>query len=238
MVLHPQQNAAELISFYSDFLRNTPDELDTTIGFLNSPEGIPLVGVIAVYAGPVKEGEWVLEPLRTFRSPIADLIRPMPYVEAQSMVDAILPIGDRYYWKSSFVSSLSDSLVNVLSQGAASMYSPQSMILLFEMKGQIQRVPRDAMAFDHRDANFEMSIITHWTDPANDIANIQWARNLWTSAQPFVSSAGYINHMTADEPEARVRSAYGADKYSKLAKLKRTYDPDNFFCLNHNIKPE
>lgn len=238
MVLHPQQNAAELISFCSDFLRNTPDELDTTIGFLNSPEGIPLIGVIAVYAGPVKEGEWVLEPLRTFRSPIADLIRPMPYVEAQSMVDAILPIGDRYYWKSSFVSSLSDSLVNVLSQGAASMHSPQSMILLFEMKGQIQRVPRDAMAFDHRDANFEMSIITHWTDPANDIANIQWARNLWTSAQPFVSSAGYINHMTADEPEARVRSAYGADKYSKLAKLKRTYDPDNFFCLNHNIKPE
>jgi FAD/FMN-containing dehydrogenase len=118
------------------------------------------------------------------------------------------------------------------------MPSPQSMILLFEIKGQIQRVPRDAMAFDHRDANFEMSIITHWTDPSSDASNIQWARDLWTSAQPFVSCAGYVNHMTADEPEERVRAAYGADKYRRLARLKRAYDPDNFFCLNHNIKPE
>ena len=78
------------------------------------------------------------------------------------------------------------------------MPSPQSMILLFELKGAIQRVPKAAMAFDHRDSNFEMSIIAHWTRPADDAANVRWARDVWTSAQPFVTSAVYTNHMTAD----------------------------------------
>jgi FAD/FMN-containing dehydrogenase len=43
--------------------------------------------------------------------------------------------------------------------------------------------------------------------------------------------------MTADEPEERVRGAYGLDKYDKLAQLKRVYDPDNFFSQNNNIRP-
>jgi FAD/FMN-containing dehydrogenase len=237
IIMYPREKARDLITFHRDFLRGTPDELDTTIAFLNSPERIPLVAVIAVYAGPPTEGDRVLAPLRKFESPIADLIRPMSYIEAQSMADDLLPIGDRYYWKSSFASELSNPLASILSEGATSMPSPGSMILLFEIKGAIQRVPRDAAAFDHRDANFELSIVAHWKHASDDALNIQWARELWSSAQPFVSTAGYLNHMTADEPEERVRAAYGFDKYNKLVELKRVYDPDNFFSQNNNIRP-
>lgn len=237
MLLYPRAQAAELFAFHGEFLRGTPDELYTTIGFLNSPDGVPLVGIIVVYAGPVADGERVLEPLRKYGPPLADLIRPMRYTEAQSMVDASAPVGDRYYWKSNFVADVKPELVQVLHEGANAMPSPLSMILLFEMKGQIQRVPKKAMAFDHRDANFEMSIITHWTDAAEDAANIEWARRVWSSAQPWVMPAVYSNHMTGDESEDRLRAAYGADKYAKLAALKRKYDPDNFFRSNHNIRP-
>ena len=94
------------------------------------------------------------------------------------------------------------------------------------------------MAFDHRDVNFEMSIIGHWTDSGHDTANIGWARDVWTAAQPFVSPAVYANHMTADETQDRVRAAYGTEKYTKLASLKSTYDPTNFFRSNHNIAPQ
>jgi len=117
------------------------------------------------------------------------------------------------------------------------MPSPQSMILIFEIKGEIQRTPKDAMAFDHRDVNFELSIIAHWTDPAGDEANIRWARDVWTAAQPYVSNAVSANHLTGDETPQRVRAAYGAEKYDKLTNLKARYDHTSLFKWNHNIAP-
>ncbi|HZT29849.1 MAG TPA: FAD-binding oxidoreductase [Bryobacteraceae bacterium] len=237
LLLHPRELAGELIAFHREFLVGSPDELDTSIGFLNSPEGAPLVAVVAMYAGAPREGERVLEPLRKFGPPVADLIRAMPYTGVQSMLDDAAPVGDRYYWKSNFVSEIAPGLVSVLRDGAAAMPSPHSIILLFEIKGEIRRVPRAAMAFDHRDANFELSIIARWTDPGADAANIGWAREVWNAAQPFVSAGVYANHLTADETGSRVRAAYGAEKYDKLAMLKARYDPGNFFRLNHNIPP-
>jgi FAD/FMN-containing dehydrogenase len=237
LLLHPRERAPDLVAFHREFLQGSPDELGTTIAFLNSPDGAPLVGIVAVYAGVRAEGDRVLEPLRKFGPPLADLIRPMPYIAAQSMLDETVPIGERYYWKSNFVNELSPSLTGVLSAGASAMPSPRSMILLFEIKGAIRRVPRDAMAFDHREANFELSIIAHWTDPAGDEANIQWARDVLSEAQPYVSGAVYANHMTREESPQRVRAAYGSEKYDKLATLKAKYDPTNFFKLNHNVAP-
>jgi FAD/FMN-containing dehydrogenase len=237
LIIHPRDRADEFIAFYRDFLQGTPDELDTTLAFLHLPDGTPVVGAIVVYAGPIEEGEQVLAPLRAFGPPIADLVQEMPYTSIQSLVDAAVPAGSRYYWKSNFVDALSSDLGKVLCEGANSAPSPLSMILLFEIKGAIKRVPRDAMAFDHRDHNFEMSIIAQWKSANDDTVNIQWARNVWTAAIPYVSSAVYANHMTADESPERVRSAYGPAKFDRLAQLKARYDPTNLFRNNHNIPP-
>ena len=238
LLLHPRERAAELIAYHREFLSGTPNELDTTIGFLNSPDGAPLVGVVVVYAGPPEDGERVLKPLRQFGPPIADLVRPMAYTDAQRMLDDVAPIGDRYYWKSNFVDQLSPDLAGVLKKGADAMPSLRSLILIFEIKGEMKRVSKDAMAFDHRDANFELSIIGRWIDRADDDVNIRWAHTVWNAAQPFVLPAVYANHMTGDESEGRIQAAYGASKYAKLARLKAAYDPDNFFRLNHNVRPQ
>jgi hypothetical protein len=111
----------------------------------------------------------------------------MRYTEAQRLVDDAVPIGNRYYWKSSFSKEVGKELAGILHRGADCMPSPRSMILLFEMKGAIHRVPKNAMAFDHRDANFEMSIIAEWTNPTDDATfwcqsrDVQWLRELSTA---------------------------------------------------------
>jgi hypothetical protein len=238
LLLHPRDRAVELIEFYQEFVATTPDELDTTLVFLNTPDGAPVVAVVAVYAGPLDEGERVLAPLRKFGPPLADFIQAMPYTQAQQMFDAAVPTGNRYYWKSNFVGTLAGELGEVLRDGANTAPSPFSVILLFEVKGAIRRVPKEKMAFDHRDVNFELSIIANWTDRTEDDANIAWARSLWQTTQPFVLPSVYANHMTSDESSERIRAAYGNDKYARLSQLKAKFDPTNLFRLNHNIIPQ
>jgi hypothetical protein len=41
-----------------------------------------------------------------------------------------------------------------------------------------------------------------------------------------------------DEGGDWLRQAYGAAKYEGLKALQRTGDPDNFFRLNQNIRPD
>ena len=57
--------------------------------------------------------------------------------------------------------------------------------------------------------------------------------------QPFSPGAVYVNYLGAesDEGEGRVRDAYGAAKYQRLAALKARYDPTTLFHLNQNIRP-
>jgi len=49
--------------------------------------------------------------------------------------------------------------------------------------------------------------------------------------------AAYVNFL-GDEGEARVRDAYPGPTWDRLREVKRHYDPDNLFRVNHNIPPE
>jgi FAD/FMN-containing dehydrogenase len=46
----------------------------------------------------------------------------------------------------------------------------------------------------------------------------------------------YVNLLSQDEKE-RVKAAYG-ENYDRLVRVKKKWDPDNFFSMNHNIDPE
>jgi FAD/FMN-containing dehydrogenase len=58
-----------------------------------------------------------------------------------------------------------------------------------------------------------------------------------TAVQPWAIGAVYLNFI-GDEGADRVRSGLGQDNWRRLVAVKRQYDPDNVFRLNHNISPE
>ncbi len=66
-----------------------------------------------------------------------------------------------------------------------------------------------------------------------------WVRTFWEALRPHAIGSGgegYVNSLD-EYDEDRVRAAYGADKYDRLARIKAVYDPDNVFHHNANIKP-
>lgn len=93
MVLHPFEQAGAVLRFYREFTAGAPDELTTYAGMLTSPEGMKLAAIVVCYAGPLAAGEAAVRPIRSFGTPVADLIGPIPYSTQQTLFNDALPAG-------------------------------------------------------------------------------------------------------------------------------------------------
>jgi hypothetical protein len=197
--------------------------------------GKPVVGLVLVWAGDVSEGQKAIAPLREIASPIADVVRPVPYLSIQSMLDGGAPHGMHYYWKSHRLPNLSDKVIDVLVRRVESITSPFSQVSGWAVGGAVSRVDPDATAVGEREAGFEMNIVAAWppTDPDGP-RHTAWVREGWEELRPH--SAGVYANFLSDEGAAGVEAAYG-ERLKRLTALKDRYDPTNFFRLNANIPP-
>jgi hypothetical protein len=165
-----------------------------------------------------------------------DLIRPTPYVSHQALFDPTAPHGLGYYWKSEYVPSLSDALIDTLAERAWGVPTPESYTIIFHLGGAVGRQDPEGSAFEDRRAAHAVNIDAVWSEPARASACIGWTRELWEAVRPYSTGRVYVNFL-GEEGQDRVRAAYGEAKYERLRALKRKHDPTNFFRLNQNIRP-
>lgn len=239
MVVHPFKRATKVLKFYRDYSASIPDDMNTICALLTSPEGHPIVAIVVCYHGDIMDkGQQILQPLREFGPPLADLIRPMSYTEAQSMLDlAIPPSALRSYWKSHFLKEIPDQAIDTLISYFAKVPSPRTAILFQQFGGEASRVREGTTAFGHRkDGEYDFIIFSLWQISSDDDASIRWTRGLWDEMKPFSPGGVYVNNLGDDGPEGRVRAAYGSN-HDRLVALKNKYDPANLFRLNQDIKP-
>ena len=235
-LVHSVDRALEVFRFYREFTASAPDEVTVFAGLSTSPDGMPIVVLLTAYNGPVAEGERVLRPLREFGPPLADQIAPMPYTTLQSMLDEAFPPGMQVYWRSHFLRELSDDALETMIDRFSRAPSPLTGILIEQFGGAVARIGRDETAFDHRDAAYNLAIVGSWPDAGMNDAGIAWTRELWTALRPYARGV-YVNYLGVGESASRVKDAFGEEKYSRLAVLKREYDPANLFRFNQNIPP-
>jgi len=234
-VLHSYKDAREAMRFYDRFSRHAPDEASVDAALVTLPSGEQAFSISACYAGPPEAGEPVIAPLMEFGSPIDSRLQPTPYLQIQSAGDGIFPRGRRFYWKAQFLREISDGAIEALLDTYAQAPNHSSLLVFQQVGGAIARVPASDSPYANRDAALDCFPIAIWDDPADDEANISWARRLWNAVRPFSTGGVYANNL-GDEGDERVRDAYGAN-YARLAAIKKQYDPTNFFRLNQNIRP-
>jgi FAD/FMN-containing dehydrogenase len=235
MLLYPVTKAKEVLSFYREATQNSLDELTLDAALLNGPDGKPVCGMVAAYNGDPATGEKVLKPIRAFGPPLADMVGPVTYVQHQSMLDAAYPPGQYHYWKGSFIKSVSDEVIGVMTEQFLRCPSKLTSLFLEHLHGAASRVPATATAFPHRFDHYNFGAFGIWADPKDTEANLKWVQEFWQAARPYVTKRAYVNYLNV-EGEERVREAYGPN-YDRLAALKKKYDPTNFFRLNQNIPP-
>jgi FAD/FMN-containing dehydrogenase len=234
MVVHPLSRAQEVLRFYREYSRATPDELTAFAALVTTLEGLPAIAIALCYCGPLEEGARLVEPVRKFGPPLADLIGPMAYCDLNSMVDAAFPAGRCCYEKASRLKELSDEAIETIADYGAAFTSPFSRVVIQHVHGAASRVGPTETAFVQREESYVMNMTALW-DKGEAHTHIEWTRTFWTAVEPFATRGVYVNYL-GHEGEGRIRASYGAN-YARLVTLKNTYDPTNLFRMNQNIKP-
>jgi FAD/FMN-containing dehydrogenase len=242
---YTMDRATDVLQAYREVCDDAPDRLALYAGLLAAPpapfipehlRGQRVVGLIPVYFGPADEAARALAPLLTAAPPVLDLTRPMSYQEVQRLTDGFNRPAMHHYYTVEWLRGLDDQTIEELVAVAADDPSPLSLISLKCMGGATGRVRADATPFWYRDAAHNLDIHVQWAPDSAPEPHIAWARAARQVAQRDSAGGGYVNFIGADQGADRVRAAYDGN-YVRLAQIKATYDPDNFFRINNNILP-
>ncbi len=244
-IFYDVRHTEHLLRTFRDFMRDVPDEMSAFFSFHQGPPApfipehlhfVPMTTIMVCYNGPVEQGEQMLRPLREAAPPLVDLAGPMPMPAVNTMFDPIYAPGLHHYWKADYIPRLTDGMIPIHAKHGPIVPSLQSTMHLYPQTGAIQRVGKNDTAYSYRDVEYVHNIVAIDADPANMPRNMAWMQAYWEDLHPFTSGGAYVNFMMADESQDRVRATY-RDNYDKLARVKREYDPENFFHLNQNIRP-
>jgi hypothetical protein len=173
--------------------------------------------------------------LRRGPRPVSVTAASQPYLEAQTAHDLVLGWGRRSFIAGLYANDVGVSALDALVEHAASSPSGGSFSVTAQ-GGAIARVADDAMAFTGRSARFDLSADSSWDEPADDDWNREWVRTAMSIVEPEAIEGRYANENACVGPD-QTRLIYGDAKVARLARLKRAWDPDNVFRLNHNVAP-
>jgi hypothetical protein len=185
------------------------------------------------FAGDTASAERAIAPLRALATPLADLVKPGPYV-------SMYPPEDPNYrptaiGRTMFVDSIdgkaAEAIVEHLSKSDATMRVAQ----LRALGGAMARVPSDATAFAHRSKPMLVNVAVFYQGDADREARLPWVTEFARTLQPGKDSA-YVGFLT-DDGQDRIHAAYPGSTWDRLTRVKSAYDPTNLFSRNQNIPP-
>ncbi len=229
----PTAQLKDAIEFYAELITHAPRELSVDLSLAPNEDGKPGAQIYVVHSGDAKSGGKALEPLQRFGKPIKNTIKPQSYLVVQTWFDPPPIDPTHWYLKGGFVREYSSGLVGLLAEGFGQ--EAGSVMYFQNANGAVADEPPTGTAFSHRDSTANMMLAGLWKDPSQDEPGRQAIQAKWSKLQPFTSGY-YVNLHDTDAKDKGTDRNYGPN-FTRLAVLKKQYDPVNVFRLNANIKP-
>lgn len=240
--LWPIEKTEEVMAWYHEFIHNAPEDLNGFIATMVIP-GAPFpehlhnkmfCGIIWCYVGDMDKVEDVFQPVRDM-NPLFEHMGPMPYPAIQTLFDGMMPPGLQWYWRADFFKDLKPEASAQHLKFGSSIPTPLSQMHLYPISGAASRVGMEDTPWAYRNANYAGVIVGVDPDPTNADKITKWCKDYWEALHPYSLGGAYSNFMM-DEGQERVQASY-RHNYDRLVKIKNKYDPNNFFRVNQNIRP-
>jgi FAD/FMN-containing dehydrogenase len=244
IVIFGAEHTETVARFYRDYMDSAPEEFGAFLGFHQGPpvpflpeewHGKPVCVVVGMWTGDMAEGASRWQPFLDIAPVAGSLVTPMPYPALNVAFDGLNPKGMQGYWKANFLRELNDGAIGAHAEFGATVTSVNTAVHVYPIDGAVARVGAAETAFANRGMKYSPVIAAQWMDPADNEANIAWARGYAEALRPYSAAGGYVNFMDAED-QGRVAENYGAN-YERLVAVKGKYDPGNLFHVNQNIKP-
>ncbi len=240
----PVEQAAEVLSFYRDFIPNAPRELNGFFAFHFVPPGPPfpeelhgrhVCGVVWNYLGSEDDLATLLAPILAVGTPLLHGVHSMPFAMLNGAFDGLYPPGDQWYWRADFVKEIPDEAVGRNVEYGLKLPTGKSTMHMYPIDGAVHDIAPSDTAWSYRDAQWAQVMVGVDPDPAQKDVLRRWAVGYWEALHPYSAGGAYVNFMM-DEGQERVQATY-RDNYPRLTQVKAAYDPSNIFRVNQNIQP-
>jgi FAD/FMN-containing dehydrogenase len=244
-LLYPADQAREVIQHYHAWIASAPDELTSSIVLMNVPpipqlpeflRGKSFVMVRGAYVGSTAEGERLLKHWRTWKAPVMDDWKEMPFSQVAAISsDPLNPMPSKS--TGAWLHDLNDSAVDTLIQYAFPPVSPRpmTMVEVRHFGGAVARVAPESAAFCQRGSSLLMFAVGAVPTPEANCALSQYMEKMKQALEPSMDSGEYMNFLTGEEARQKARSAFSEVSYRRLQALKAQVDPDNRFRFGFNI---
>jgi FAD/FMN-containing dehydrogenase len=239
--------APDVFRAYRRWVKTVPDELTSSIAMTRLPwsrdvpeflRGRFVVHLRIAYHGAVADGEELVEPLRKITLTLADTVRDMPFAEAGTIHnDPVEPFAlrERTTYLREVDEDAIDTLVNLAGPDSS---CPLQMVELRHLGGALGRPSEVPNAVGNRDAEFLLYLAGAATLGESAMID-ECADAVMDAMAPWSTGGVCMNFLgVRDSAPERVRAAYSEPDYRRLVAVKRAYDPENLFRINHNIPPE
>ena len=233
---------ADVIARFLEEADAAPEALSTIANVMTAPplpflpaeqHGRPVVMALLAYSGAVDVGERVIGRFRRLATPIADLVRPMPYAEIFGPEqEDYRPVAVA---RTMFVDDVDHAAAQAIIDGLEASSAQMSVTQLRVLGGALARVPPEATAFGHRASRILVNVAAVYGQPDERLRHEAWVAGL--AAQLLDGDTGAYAGFLGEEGQERVRAAYPGRTWDRLRAVKRRYDPTNLFRLNQNIPP-
>jgi FAD/FMN-containing dehydrogenase len=241
------EHVPELMPAWREWVETLPEEATTSVAVQRLPplpelppplQGASVLHMRFTHLGSAAEGEELFAPMRAIAPSILDTVAEMPYTSIGTV--HMDPPGPIPYWdRTMMFADLSREAVDeFVALAGPDSECPLISVELRQLGGAMDREPPVPNAVPTRGLPFVLFAFGVGGPDQEDLMRGYLAK-LISGLEPWSAGRMMANFLSAEEATApaQLRAAYGEERYDRLARIKKSYDPHNLFRMNHNIVP-